>query len=155
MFLYFSTNQNNIVLKLTLNLQFVDFQTLCKFKDHCLRREEINGSYSQQFLVLSLLNKNYAAHDAVHDVTALQDLYKEILDTGLVHVLYFILQLQKKPFVTMKVLSQSLMRKLAEASLGFSHLRIIHKRDSVNGIHNFLKEFKFCTRSVVIRKLVQ
>ena len=55
----------------------------------------------------------------------------------------------------MKVLSQSLMRKLAEESLGLSNLRIIHKRDSVNGIHSFLKEFKFCTRSVVINNLVK
>ena len=145
-----------------------DFESsICGFLDTLqisrlfFKKEEVNGSYSQQSLVKSLLNKDYPAHDAVHDVTALQDLFKEKLDTGnelnqfIFYISYYTCRNSLQPLVTMKVLSQSLMRKLAEASLGLSHLRIIHKRDSVNGIHSFLKEFKFCTRSVMISKLVK
>ncbi|XP_062572926.1 uncharacterized protein LOC134234892 [Saccostrea cucullata] len=143
-----------------------EFETsVCGFLDtlpisrSLFSKEEVNGSYSQQSLVKSLINKNYAAHDALQDVSALQELFmKKIyneneLEKFLFYSSYYKCKDSLQPLVAQKVISQNLMKKLAEASLGLSHLAVIHRRDTVNGIKSIFKKCKFCIRSDVVNKL--
>ena len=105
------------------------------------------GSYTQESLVHSLLDRTYNAHNALDDVALLQDLYYHSLkisstDTTdhLFTIDYVICLKSLKPLVDAKVFPSPIRRLLANSSLGLEQLKVVHQLDPDNGIDSVFTE---------------
>ena len=114
-------------------------------------------SYSHEKLVQTIMNTQYASHNAVEDVKSLQDLvnYCNIDDAVLLSfsesmAYTFALyehakmtdsnMLSLQSMVADKIISQCMAKKIASSNLCMEHLKLAMSRDSLTGLANLFKE---------------
>lgn len=103
------------------------------------------GNFKQETLVKTFLGKQYEAHNALADVSALQELFEAKLlplcGTNDVFTFdYYAIKSSLEPLVKAKAISTVTSKKLIESFLSLPRLQIIHKRDPDNGIRNVFSE---------------
>ncbi|KAK3084566.1 hypothetical protein FSP39_015570 [Pinctada imbricata] len=128
------------------------------------------GSYRQENLVKVFLGKTYEAHNALADVTSLQELFEQKLGANskdladnVFQLSFYSVKSSLKPLLRKKVISIRTMKKLAQNLFSLAKLRRIHARDPQNGIRNAFSEAvdaesntpRISKSSIVINKLVK
>lgn len=125
------------------------------------------GNYKQQNLVQKLIGETYEAHNAIADVSSLQNLFNLKLKSHCVsddifHLSYYSCKESLDPLVKGKVISSVTLKKLVSLSLTMAKLQVIHQRDPQNGIHNVFcenipnsKKPRVSKSKAVISKVVQ
>ena len=136
---------------------FIDTLKLAKRVFH---KSEVQGSYKQENLVKCVLGKEYNAHNAFDDVMALRELHekkmlshKSFSDNDVFQLSYYTCKPSLDALVLEKVISRNVQQKLAAHSLGLPQLTMIHRRDSVNGIANVLRELNVAKSTSVMNRL--
>ncbi|XP_062617800.1 uncharacterized protein LOC134279410 isoform X2 [Saccostrea cucullata] len=102
-------------------------------------------NYKQETLVKCLLGVDYEAHNALSDVTSLRKLYEEKLSkhcnsSDVFTLSYYSVKASLEPLVQKKVISALISKRLVNCSLSLNKLKLTHKRDPQNGIHNVFSE---------------
>ena len=123
-------------------------------------------NYKQETLVKKYLGTSYEAHNAIADVTALQNLFQQklsqiVLQNPYQFVFVFCAPAVKKKLkylVEKKVISANLCKKLGRGGICIEHLKMAHKREN-DGIACLLKEPvghlpRFTKSKAVIGKIV-
>ena len=108
-------------------------------------KETCGGNHKQGTLVKTFLGIAYEAHNALADVTSLQQLYLRKMKPSccsddLFNFDYYSCKLSLEPLVSQKVISAQTAQKLTLTSLNLSKLKLIHSRDQYNGIRNVFSE---------------
>ncbi len=107
--------------------------------------------YTQQALVSAFLKKTYEAHNALADVTALEELYllkleptPAEMENAVFSVNYVACLQSLQNLVSAKVISADISRRLACAGLGYLQLKLVHQRDPDSGISAIFKQPATC-----------
>ena len=110
-------------------------------------------NFKQETLIKSILKIDYDAHNAVADVTSLQNLYEETMaavasSKDVFTISYYACKSSLNPLLKAKAISSQTLKKLENCSLSLSKLMCIHKRDPHNSTRNIFSEYiegsKFC-----------
>ena len=103
-------------------------------------------NFKQETLIKSILKIDYDAHNAVADVTSLQNLYEETMaavssSKDVFTLSYYACKSSLDPLLKAKAISSQTLNKLVGCSLSLSKLMCIHKCDPHNGIRNIFSEY--------------
>jgi len=106
-------------------------------------------NYKQETLVSTLLGHSYDAHNALADVTALQELYSKHLHGKFNPNMFSFLtnshvfRRTLQPLISDKIVSAVILSKLCNSGICLRHLFCAYERDPEAGIENLLKEPTF------------
>lgn len=90
------------------------------------------GNYKQQNLVQKLIGETYEAHNAIADVSSLQNLFNlklksHCVSNDIFHLSYYSCKESLDPLVKGKVISSVTLKKLVSLSLTMAKLQVIHQ----------------------------
>lgn len=114
------------------------------------KKSGIVCNYKQETLVKSLLGDDfvYQAHNAMEDVRSLCKLFDDKLKdkcsgNDIFPLNVSSLQASYEDMMKQKVVGNKIVQQLARSGLAAGHLKLAHKRDTVKGLRNILKEHGF------------